>query len=354
MANTVDLSVFLDGPSKNHNREKQVFIEELWCQPLGETHIEAFSAYFELLKREVYALSDTKSFDLSSLDFEHVLTIRDAILRRHSDTQEVLRKEVAEQLKTLNLPNEAISLAIMFVIRLLLMIKVKQYNGTINAQSHLLQISDNQNLKSVVDTIQTAPSLGYWNTISGFPPWFNVIDLEKKAGLRIDWTHYITEHLTIQGDTLYLFCNIEALKHINGAQELTSKFFKEDFINETVRTVHLFLPGTPHGYSSSQYLTWFHEHGEIKSWQRSLASLNTPTVSRLYNEYPVWNQRLAWVLEASKNQPNMGIKRIWQDDRDLSLWWTRWALITAVFLAVVFGLIQSITGIIQVVYAGRE
>ncbi|CAG1966946.1 unnamed protein product [Fusarium graminearum] len=354
MTNTLNLGVFLDGPSKNHDREKQTFVEELWRQPLVETHIEALSAYFELLKREVYALLDTKSFNLSSLDFEHVLTIRDAILRRHSDTQEVLRKEVAEQLKTLNLPNEAISLAIMFVIRLLLMIKVKQYNGTINAQSHLLQISDNQNLKSVVDTIQTAPSLGYWNTISGFPPWFNVIDLEKKAGLRIDWTHYITEHLTIQGDTLYLFCNIEALKHINGAQELTSKFFKEDFINETVRTVHLFFPETPHGYSSSQYLTWFHEHGEIKSWQRSLASLNTPTVSRLYNEYPVWNQRLAWVLEASKNQPNMGIKRIWQDDRDLSLWWTRWALITAVFLAVVFGLIQSITGIIQVVYAGRE
>lgn len=220
MTNTLDLGVFLDGPSKNHDREKQTFVEELWRQPLVETHIEALSAYFELLKREVYALLDTKSFNLSSLDFEHVLTIRDAILRRHSDTQEVLRKEVAEQLKTLNLPNEAISLAIMFVIRLLLMIKVKQYNGTINAQSHLLQISDNQNLKSVVDTIQTAPLLGYWNTISGFPPWFNVIDLEKKAGLRIDWTHYITEHLTIQGDTLYLFCNIEALKHINGAQEL--------------------------------------------------------------------------------------------------------------------------------------
>ncbi|WXC64955.1 hypothetical protein SNK03_010764 [Fusarium graminearum] len=140
-----------------------------------------------------------------------------------------------------------------------------------------------------------------------------------------------------------------------GAQELTSRFFKEEFINETVRTVHLFLPKPPHGYASSKYLTWFHhKHGEIKSWQRSLTSLNTPMVSRLYNDYPVWNQRLAWVLEASKNQPNMGIKRIWQDDRDLSLWWTRWALITAVFLAVVFGLIQSITGIIQVVYAGRE
>ncbi|EYB27139.1 hypothetical protein FG05_04870 [Fusarium graminearum] len=352
MTNTIDLSLFLDGPSKNHDREKRMFIEDLWRQPLGEIHIEAFSAYFELLQREVYALLDIKSFNLSILDFEHMLTIRDAILQHHSDTQETLRQEVAEQIKTLNLPDEAISLAIMFVIRLLLMIKVKQYNGTINAQSHLLQISDTQSLKSVVDTIQTAPSLGYWNTINGFPPWFNVIDLEKKAGLKIDWTHYITEHLTVQGDTLYLFCNIEALRHIMGAQEL---FFNEEFINETVRTVHLFLPKTPHGYASSKYLTWFHhKHGEIKSWQRSLTSLNTPTVSRLYNDYPVWNQRLAWVLEASKNQPNMGIKRIWQDDRDLSLWWTRWALITAVFLAVVFGLIQSITGIIQVVYAGRE
>ncbi|PTD05623.1 hypothetical protein FCULG_00000185, partial [Fusarium culmorum] len=347
MVATFDLRVFLDGPSRNHDIEKKTYVEEMW-HPLGGTHIESFSAYFELLQREVYTLVGSKRPGLSSLEFEHILTIREVILRHYCGTQETLRQEVVKQLKNPHMSEEVISLAIMFVIRLLLMIKVKQHNATINTQSHILQISDTQSLKSIVDTIQTTPSLGYWNTINGFPSWFNVIDLEKKAGLRIDWTHYITEHLTVHGDTLYLFCNVDALNHITGAQELTSKFFKEEFINETVRTVHLFFPKTPHGYASSKYLTWFHhKHGEIKSWQRSLASLNTPTVSRLYNDYPVWNQRLAWVLEASKNQPSMGIKRIWQDDRDLSLWWTRWALITAVFLAVLFGLIQSITGIMQ-------
>ncbi|KAL6912667.1 hypothetical protein FSHL1_010349 [Fusarium sambucinum] len=353
MSDTFDVSIFLDHPSKNHDKEKETFVEKMWLRPL-DAHIEAFSAYFELLKYEVRALLDTKRTGLSSLEFDHVLTIRDTILQNDSTNLAELRQIVANRLTAAALPDEAISPAIMFVVRVLLMIKVKQSNGSSNDQSYMLHISDNESLKSVVDTIQTSPSLGYWNPIDGFPSWFNAIDLERKAGLRIDWTHYITDHLTVRDNTLYLFSNVGALKHVKNAQEFTSKFFTEEFIDETLATSHLFFPKPPHGYGYIDYISWFkNKNGKIEIWQRSLPSPNNPTVSRLYTAYPVWNQRLAWVLEASKNQPNMGIKRIWYDDRDLSLWWTRWALITAVFLTILFGLIQSITGIIQVVYAAN-
>ncbi|OBS20447.1 hypothetical protein FPOA_06816 [Fusarium poae] len=331
MSSTFDVGVFLDHPSKNHDTEKKIFVEKMWLRPL-DAHIESFSAYFELLRDEVRALLNTKRTGLSDLEFNHVLTIRDAILQNYSSSQAELRQIVTDQLQG----------------------TVKQSNESINGQSYILHISDNESLKSVVDTIQTSPSLGYWNPIDGFPSWFNAIDLERKAGLRIDWTHYITDHLTVRDNTLYLFSNIGALKHVKCAQELTSKFFTEDFIDETLATSHLFFPKPPHGYSYSDYITWFkNKQGKIETWQRSLPSPNNPAVSRLYTAYPVWNQRLAWVLEASKNQPNMGLRRIWYDDRDLSLWWTRWALITAVFLTILFGLIQSITGIIQVVYAAN-
>jgi hypothetical protein len=218
MSSTFDVGVFLDDPSKNHD-EKKIFVEKLWLRPLDE-HIEAFSAYFELLRDEVKALLNTKRTGLSDLEFNHVLTIRDAILQNYSGSQAELRQIVADQLQGTGIPDEAIPHTIMFVIRVLLMIKVKQSTGSINGQSYILHISDNESLKSVVDTIQTAPSLGYWNPIDGFPPWFNAIDLERKAGLRIDWTHYITDHLTVRDNTLYLFSNIGALKHVKGAQEL--------------------------------------------------------------------------------------------------------------------------------------
>ncbi|KAG8668361.1 hypothetical protein FPOAC1_007740 [Fusarium poae] len=288
MSSTFDVGVFLDDPSKNHD-EKKIFVEKLWLRPLDE-HIEAFSAYFELLRDEVKALLNTKRTGLSDLEFNHVLTIRDAILQNYSGSQAELRQIVADQLQGTGIPDEAIPHTIMFVIRVLLMIKVKQSTGSIN----------------------------------------------------------------VRDNTLYLFSNIGALKHVKGAQELTSRFYTEDFIDETLATSHLFFPKPHPGYRYSDYITWFkNKQGKIETWQRSLPSPNNPAVSRLYTAYPVWNQRLAWVLEASKNQPNMGLRRIWYDDRDLSLWWTRWALITAVFLTILFGLIQSITGIIQVVYAAN-
>lgn len=220
MTATFDISVFLDDPSKNyHQLEKETFIEGM-LPPLGKKDIETFSAYFELVREEVKALLDSRTTGLSRLEFEYVLAIREVILTNYTEPYQTTKREVVHKLKRLGVEERTVSLAIMFVIRLLLMMKVKQRSASIGDQSNLLQISDCESLKSVVDKIQTQPSLGYWNTMNAIPIWFNAIDLEKKAGLRIDWTHYITEHLTIQGDTLYLFCNIEALMHVKGTHEL--------------------------------------------------------------------------------------------------------------------------------------
>ncbi|KAJ3535290.1 hypothetical protein NM208_g7197 [Fusarium decemcellulare] len=314
------------------------------------------SAYFILLQQERRIAANDSDPESSQLEFQDILTIRNIVCKNYEKKRGDLYDLVKGELRPeLTLSPETTQDIIILVIRLLLMVRVEFRNNQVYASPNQLQMSENQTLQSVLAPIQSGLPLRDWNVRDEFPLWFNVIDLEKKAGLRIEWADYITDHLRIQSGTLLLFRNVEALKYIEQSETLTSKFLNKDFINETIRSVLLFFPCKNHQHSSHDYLEWALSRGTIENWHRSIIKdCQESHISRLYQDYPVWHQHLAYALEVSKNQSNWSLKRCWYDDRDEALWWTRWALIAAVFLTVLFGLIQSITGIIQVIYAGRS
>lgn len=73
------------------------------------------------------------------------------------------------------------------------------------------------------------------------------------------------------------------------------------------------------------------------------------TADRRRNVYAYWLDRLLAVSEAfDKSKPSNPIQW-WHDRRDMGQWWGFWLVIAGIFLTVLFGLIQSITGILQVV-----
>jgi len=73
--------------------------------------------------------------------------------------------------------------------------------------------------------------------------------------------------------------------------------------------------------------------------------------SRSAIDFPVWKNSLTHIAKYSNTEGAWSFKRWWYDGRDEALWWTRWSLLLALSLTVLFGLIQSITGIMQVYYA---
>jgi hypothetical protein len=115
--------------------------------------------------------------------------------------------------------------------------------------------------------------------------------------------------------------------------------------------VLLLFPKMEHDYTQ-----WFRDNGRDGEWQKRLVAdtyeteYNTALECRKVEGFPVWGPRLLQVQKSPSQEKNV-IKKWWKDDRDESLWITRWSLIAAVFLTILFGLTQSITGIIQVVYA---
>jgi hypothetical protein len=75
-------------------------------------------------------------------------------------------------------------------------------------------------------------------------------------------------------------------------------------------------------------------------------SLGSDALSTRHYKY--WGRRLAELKEAyDGHQPRIPLQ-VWRDDRHVVQWWTFWIAALVLFLTSLFGLIQSITGILQI------
>ncbi|KAK8015880.1 putative dihydroorotase [Apiospora marii] len=64
--------------------------------------------------------------------------------------------------------------------------------------------------------------------------------------------------------------------------------------------------------------------------------------------YMHWYHRLSLIAEAFDVAGPSTFRQWWYDRRKMERWWGFWLLVIGVFLAVVFGLIPSVKGILQV------
>jgi hypothetical protein len=114
-------------------------------------------------------------------------------------------------------------------------------------------------------------------------------------------------------------------------------------IQETKETLALLLP---------------RRDPEVKRWFQTQQKANSldPGVmdcGHLMPEYHsiehfhYWKQRLQELKDAYDGHQPRNPTQVWRDDRQVVQWWTFWIATVVLILTIVFGLIQSITGIIQ-------
>ncbi|KAH6949285.1 hypothetical protein DER45DRAFT_97158 [Fusarium avenaceum] len=339
-------SVFFNDTSRALNDdEREEFITRIW-DTKKEYNSRELSAFFDFLEDE----RKTAAKQGLKFTFEDFFTLRN-ILYKYPEKSwtEILEKVRNENLAFI--PGESVGKAIILIIRSFLLIRAKFCESNVYVYPGELAILQDESLNTILQKFRNPRSIRDGSAIQRYPRWFNAIDLSKKAEMRIEWTDYITDHLTIQGGVLLLFRHSQALKYMENSAILTSDFFGRDFITETRRSVLLFFPPDREGLHPNglNYYHWMTGGAILKYWQLELLKdSGKGEISTFSTDYPVWHQKLDYILEVSQSQSNLSLSSIWYDDRDQALWWTRWALITAVFFAIVFGLIQSITGIMQV------
>jgi hypothetical protein len=122
---------------------------------------------------------------------------------------------------------------------------------------------------------------------------------------------------------------------------MTRAIYPRKFINETIKTAHLF-----NGDGDSPLRKW-----SRRGWRETTVDLEMgfgEPASRKLDSYDYWRERLITLHEAYQQAKPRSLKQLWQDKRDSPQWWTIWLAVFVILLTLVFGLIQSITGIIQI------
>jgi hypothetical protein len=123
--------------------------------------------------------------------------------------------------------------------------------------------------------------------------------------------------------------------------------YPEGLLEETMETVRI-LTGHDNVQTVNERLT-NHNTGED---DLEMGLSEPPSLD--LDDYFFWRDRLVTLHEANRKAKPTSLKQWWHDRRDSTQWTTFWLAVVAILLMLLFGLIQSIAGIIQAVGTYRS
>ncbi|RYN49775.1 hypothetical protein AA0114_g6283 [Alternaria tenuissima] len=177
-----------------------------------------------------------------------------------------------------------------------------------------------------------------------FEDEFSAFNLQRLAGLDIQWTNNLANHLRlIDNDrTLCIF------HHATFLQRQNSNLFPPSFIKETLRTLDLLFPrgdvDTKRWIASQQS-----QDADITRPDTSLTKRDrVPSADRRAVSFHYWRDELLSLKEKFDQPKPTSISQFWYDRRNRSQWYTFWIAVTVLCLTIFFGLVQSIEGALQV------
>ncbi|KAK0707007.1 hypothetical protein B0T26DRAFT_806648 [Lasiosphaeria miniovina] len=228
---------------------------------------------------------------------------------------------------------------------------------TMPARQHryLLEVSlpwpDNLSLADVLQrhlSQPPPPAASQVSTAERFSDYLNVVDMRKITGVRVLWTANLGEHLVSQDSCACLFHHVAALKRIRDSVPCNA-FLPPAFVDETLATINLLVP-----LEDGRCNAWL--GGEIARLGGEIARLGLDdqliyrkAANRSKRGFVFWQDRLLAFSDAFDRARPSGLAQCWHDRRDMGRWWNYWLVVAGLGLAVLFGLVQSVTGILQVI-----
>lgn len=130
-------------------------------------------------------------------------------------------------------------------------------------------------------------------------------------------------------------------RRINANTSPSNLFISPEFIEETIATLNLLIP-----HDNPTCNSWIRE--EIDRYELDPELVYRATASRNKGDFIFWQERLSALSEHFDRTKPSSLVQWWHDRRDMGQWWNYWLVVVGISLTVIFGLIQSVTGIIQV------
>lgn len=305
---------------------------------------------------------------LSSLDVNlasfwnfYIRECRDALhdggrhiaLRTHRDVVEVAaqldagltRDEIKNKLRTkLTSPHdnedELLENSIDLVSGLLLMIDCgsSSYGFSGRTEMHWSQGPLRQHL---ADYFGDPPVLGHGSI--KLEKNFTARNLGRIAGLEIVWTDNLVDHLRMSDDDtkVHIFHHASFLE----CQRQSQKSLLPDGVAaETLQTLVLLLPS-----ADAETRKWFSKIATTTELDtRAIQCGKLRSDRRQIERFRFWRDRLVTLKQVFDEAQPKTLSQWWHDRRNGVQWYTFWVAILVLVLTIVFGLIQSVEGALQV------
>ena len=121
-----------------------------------------------------------------------------------------------------------------------------------------------------------------------------------------------------------------------------------DLLHETLQTLALLLPR-----ANGDCKKWFQRvQGRCPdTLDAKVSDLALLSGGRSQSSYIYWRERLSIIQRAYDESEPKALPQWWNDRRKKVQWYTFWVAILILILTLLFGMIQSVTGIMQVYVA---
>jgi len=170
---------------------------------------------------------------------------------------------------------------------------------------------------------------------------FNAVNLHRLAGMKIQWSSNLANHLRLADDekTVFIFHHAAFLKTQKRVAHQT--LLPAGVAEETLRTLSLLFP-----QNDTKTKGWMSSQDEIDPELCRCGALRAH--DRRFDKFAVWHDRLVILKQVFDEARPETIPQWWRDRRDRVQWYTFWVAIWVLGLTIFFGLTQSVEGAIQI------
>ncbi|OJJ54767.1 hypothetical protein ASPSYDRAFT_93668 [Aspergillus sydowii CBS 593.65] len=226
---------------------------------------------------------------------------------------------------------DALDASIDLAVRLVFMLDVGEFPNAFSGRRKLVWLNGSTQ-EFMQQTFPVQRKLSHGGLKLGRD--FNVSSMVRIAGFNIELTTNLADHLRLRDadKTVMVFHHASFLRI-----HQQSSFFPTRFIDETLATLALLFPQGDRACKK-----WYNKQDQFDDLDHSV--LNCGSAQRRMDTYRYWHDRLVILKEEFDESRPSTLSQWWNDRREGTQWYTLWV---AIVLTLLFGLIQSIVGAMQ-------
>jgi hypothetical protein len=212
---------------------------------------------------------------------------------------------------------------------------------------HALATYKNRRSKTTTTSARATGSYSHPDDIWYLPRDFCEKSLTRKAAIKLEYTSYLSDHLALVGKS-----RLRIFRHASAIQQAAASSkdypYPPGFLEETERTLALLFDPADKGTLKRTRRIERRDAADLEAAMKSVVDLDERLDLR---NYPFWQERLLAIQQVYDEAQPKTMKQWFFDDRNRINWATFWTAITVFILTVVFGVISSVTGAMQVYIA---